>query len=43
VTILRSKLLFLIALTVVIVLALQGAFQLAFFTEHLGNSWWDGA
>jgi hypothetical protein len=38
VTILRSKLLFLIALIVVIVLALQGAF----YTEVLDDSWWDG-
>jgi disulfide bond formation protein DsbB len=39
VTILRLKLLFLIALIVVIVLALQGAL---YFTEVLDDSWWDG-
>jgi hypothetical protein len=39
VTILRTKLLFLIALIVVIVLALQGAAQLPL----LGDSWYDGA
>jgi hypothetical protein len=33
----RTKLMLLIALTVVIVLALQGAFQLPF-----GDSFWDG-
>jgi hypothetical protein len=36
VTILRSKLLFLIALIVVIVLASQGALRFP------GTSWWDG-
>jgi hypothetical protein len=38
VTILRTKLLFLIALTVVIVLALQGLAELPSFKD----SWWDG-
>jgi hypothetical protein len=38
VTILRTKLLFLIALIVVIVLALQGAADLSFI-----DSWYDGA
>jgi hypothetical protein len=38
VTILRSKLLFLIALVVVIVLALQGALDFPLFRD----SWWDG-
>jgi hypothetical protein len=36
VTILRTKLLFLIAVTALIVLALQGAVELP------GDSWWDG-
>jgi uncharacterized protein YpmB len=38
VNILRKKLLFLIALIVVIVLALQGAAEL-----HFSDSWYDGA
>jgi hypothetical protein len=40
VSILRTKLLFLVALIVVIVLALQGALA---FPELLGDSWYDGA
>ena len=38
-TILRTKLLFLIALTVLIVLALQGIIELRL---PKGDSWWDG-
>jgi hypothetical protein len=44
VTILRTKLLFLIALTVLIVLALQGIIELRLpgGRLELGDSWWDG-
>ena len=41
-TILRTKLIFLIALTVLIVLALQGIIELRLPGELRGDSWWDG-